>query len=105
MEKGNALRETIKTLLDDGKERTTASEIRLTLKRIYENLFQKNYRKVYISDIEIFLSDMHFPTTSDKSCTIFEAEITEDNLLVALKSKSNYKSHENVNFMKIFEKI
>ena len=65
--------------------------------------FKKTIAK-YISDIEIFLSDIHFATTSDKKCTIFEAEITEDNLLVALKSKPNYKSHENENFMKILRR-
>ena len=40
------------TLLDDGKETTTPSEISSTLKKKnYENLFQKNIAKS-ISDVE-----------------------------------------------------
>ena len=48
LEKKNALRGIIKTLLDDGKEITTPSEISLTFEKFYGNLFQKNYRKVYL---------------------------------------------------------
>ena len=50
LEKKNALRGTIKTLLDDDKEITTPSEINLTLTKFYENLFQKTIAKS-ISDI------------------------------------------------------
>ena len=52
LEKKNALHGTIKTLLEDGKEITTPSEISLT----FENLFQKTIAKS-LSDIEMFLSD------------------------------------------------
>ena len=69
MEKKNALRETIKTLLEDGKEITTPFEITLTLKKFYENLFQKTIAKS-LSDIEMFLSDIHLPTTSDENYNI-----------------------------------
>ena len=64
MEKKNTSRETIKTFLEDGKEITTPPEISLTLKKFYENLFQKTIAKS-ISDIEIFLNDIHLPTISD----------------------------------------
>ena len=64
LEKKNTSRETIKTLLEDGKEITTPPEISLTLKKFYENLFQKTIAKS-ISDIEIFLNDIHLPTISD----------------------------------------
>ena len=51
LEKKNALRGTIKTLLDDDKEITTPSEISLRrTMRTYENLFQKTIAKS-ISDI------------------------------------------------------
>ena len=40
-EKKNPLRGTIKTSLEYGKEITTPSEVSLTLKKFYENLFQK----------------------------------------------------------------
>ena len=85
LEKRNALRGTIKTLTEDGKEITTPSEISLTLKKLYENLFQKTIAKS-VSNIKMFLSDIHLPTISDYNYTICEAGITEDNLLVALKS-------------------
>ena len=64
LEKKNTSRETIKTFLEDGKEITTPPEISLTLKKFYENLFQKTIAKS-ISDIEIFLNDIHLPTISD----------------------------------------
>ena len=101
MEKKNALRGTIKTLLEDGKEITTPSEICLTLKKFYENLFQKTITKS-VSDIEMFISDIYLPTISDDNYNICEAEITEDNLLVALKTISNNKIK---NFMKLLGKI
>ena len=88
MAKKNALCGTIKTLLENGKEITTPSEISLTLKKNYEDLFQKNIAKS-IWDIKMFLSDMHLPTTSDENYNICEAEITEDNLFLALKSIPN----------------
>ena len=50
--------ETFITLLDDGKEIVTPSKNSITLKNIYENLFQKNIAKS-VSDIENFLSDKH----------------------------------------------
>ena len=64
LEKKNTSRETIKTFLEDSKEITTPPEISLTLKKFYENLFQKTIAKS-ISDIEIFLNDIHLPTISD----------------------------------------
>ena len=64
LEKKNTSRETIKTFLEDGKEITTPPEISLTLKKFYENLFQKTIAKS-ISDIEIFLNDIHLPTIGD----------------------------------------
>ena len=101
LEKKNALAGTIKTLLEDDKEITTPSEISLTLKKIYENLFQKSIAK-FVSDIEIFLSDTHLPTISDDNYNICEAEITEDNLLVALKSVPNNKTPGNDGLPKEF---
>ena len=62
LEKRNTLCRTIKTLLDDGKEITTPSEISLTLKKNYENLIQKTITKS-IPDIEMFLSDIHLHLT------------------------------------------
>ena len=54
---------TIKTLLEDGKEITTLSEISLTLNKFYENLKP-------ISDIEMFLSDIHVATITDENYNI-----------------------------------
>ena len=52
---------TIKTLINDGKEITIPNEINLTLKRFYENLFQKDIKKC-VSDIENFLNQIQLPT-------------------------------------------
>ena len=94
---------TIKTLLEDGKEITTPSEISLTLKKFYENLFRKNIANSAISqNIEMFLSDIHLPTISDDNYNICEAEITEDNLPVALKSIPNNKTPGNDGLSKDF---
>ena len=86
LEKRNTMCGTIKTLFDDGKEITTPSKISLTLKKVYENLFQKTIAKS-ISDIEMLLRDIHLPTIGDENYTICEAEITEDKLLVVLNEK------------------
>ena len=102
MEKRNALGGTIKTLLDNRKETTTLSEITLTLKEFHENLFQKTIAKS-VSDIEIFLSDIHLPTISDENYTICEDEITEDNL-VALKSILDDETSGNEGLSKEFYK-
>ena len=101
LEKENALRRTIETLLEDGKEITSPSEISLTQKKIYEKLFQKNIAKS-LSDIEMFLSDIHLPTISDENYNICEAEITEDNPLVSLKNIPNNKTPGNDGLFKEF---
>ena len=63
LEKKNA---TIKTLINDGKGITTPSEINLTLKNVYENLFQKDIKKS-ASDFETFLSQIQLLTISDEN--------------------------------------
>ena len=50
----------------------------------------------------MFLSDIHLPTISDENYTIGEAEITEYNLFVALKSISNNKTSGNDGLSKEF---
>ena len=57
---------TIKTLINDGKEITIPNEINLTLKRFFENLFQKDIKKC-VSDIENFLSQIQLPTIRDEN--------------------------------------
>ena len=83
------------------KNTTPPSEMSLTLEKFYENLFQKTIAKS-ILDIEMFLSDIHLPTISDDNYNICEAEITEDNLLVALKSIPNNKTLGNDGLSKEF---
>ena len=53
----------------------------------------------------MFLSDIQLRTISDENYTTFEAEITEDNLLVALKSIHNNKTPGNDNLSKEFYEI
>ena len=45
-EKKNAICGTIKMLIYDGKQITMPNEINLTLKSFYENLFQKDIKKI-----------------------------------------------------------
>ena len=97
------MRETIEKLLDGGKETTTPSEISLTTRKIYEKLFQKPIANS-VSYIKMFLSDIHFSTITDENYTIYEAETTEDDLLVALKSIPNIKNPENDGLPKEFYK-
>ena len=92
---------TIQTLLGGGKEITTPSETSLTLKNVYKNLFQKTILKP-ISDIDMFLSDIHLPTITDENYNICDAEITEDNLLVALKCIAHNKTPGNDGLSKDF---
>ena len=101
LEKRNTLCGIIKMLLEDGNEITTHFEISLTLKKFYENLFQKTIANS-ISDIEMFLSDIHLPIISDENYTICEAEITEDNIIVPLKSIPNNKTPRNDGLSKEF---
>ena len=90
-------------MLDNGQEIVTPSKISLTLKNIYENLFQKNIVKS-ISEIEKLLGDIHLSTISDENCTNCVAEFTEDNLLIALKSILNNKTPRNDGLSKEFYK-
>ena len=50
----------------------------------------------------MFSSDIHLPTIRDENYNICEAEITEDNLLVALKSITNNKTPGNDGLSKEF---
>ena len=50
----------------------------------------------------MFLSDIHLPTISDEIYTICEAEVTEANLLVALKSIPDDKTPGNNDLSKEF---
>ena len=50
----------------------------------------------------MFLSDLHLTTVSDENYTICDSKITEDNLLVVLKSMSNNKTPRNDGLSKEF---
>ena len=94
LEKKNAICGTIKMLINDQKEITSPSEINLTLKSFYENLFKKNIKKS-VSEINNFLDKIDLPTISDEHYANCETEITEENLFVALKSMPRNKSPGN----------
>ena len=82
-------------MLDNGKETTTTYETSLILKNSHENLVEKNIAKS-IFDIEKFLCDIYSVTISDENYTIYEAEITEDNLFVAQKSIPNNDGNDGL---------
>ena len=78
-------------LVNNGKEITNPSEVNLTFKRFYDNLFKKDINKS-VSDIEDLLSQIELPTISDEDCVKCENKITEHDLLLALKSMPNNKT-------------
>ena len=79
-------------LIYDGKQITMPNEINLTLKSFYENLFQKDIKKICFWYWNLFKSDA---TINYENYTKRETDIAEDNLFVALKNMSNNKSPNN----------
>ena len=68
--------------------------MKLTLKRFYENLFQRDIKKS-VSDIETFYSQMQLPTTSDEIYVKCETDITEHNLFVCpCMSNNKYPGYD-----------
>ena len=91
LEKQKAINTIVRHLIDDGKDVTDLKEINACICKFYKNLFKKN---VYKSDSEkkSFLNSIALPNLTSKSFDICESEITEKDLITALKSMPNGKS-------------
>ena len=91
LEKQKAINTTVRHLIDDGKDITDLKKINACICKFYKNRFKKNVSK---SDLEkkSFLDSIALPNLTSKSFDICESEITEKDLITALKSMPNGKS-------------
>ena len=69
--------------------------------KFYRNLFERNFSKSD-SERESFLSSIALPNLNSKSFDICESEITEKDLITALKSMPNVKSPDHDDLTKEF---
>ena len=91
LEKQKAINTTVRHLIDDGKDITDLKEINACICKFYKNLFKKNVSKSD-SERESFLNSIALPNFNSKSFDICESEITEKDLITALKSMTIGKS-------------
>ena len=97
LEKQKAINTTVRHLIDDGKDITDLKEINACICKFYKNLFKKNVSKSD-SEKKSFLDSIALPNLTSKSFDICESEITEKDLITALKSIPNGKSPGNERF-------
>ena len=90
LEKQKAINTTVRHLIDEGKDITDLKEINACICKFYKNLFKKNVSKSD-SEKKSFLDSIALPNLTSKSFDICESEITEKDLITALKSMPNGK--------------
>ena len=88
LEQQKAINTTVRHLINDNKDITDLEEINACICKFYKNLFKKN---VYKSDSEkkSFLNSIALPNLTSKSFDICGSEITEKDLITAIKSMPN----------------
>ena len=91
LENQKAINTTVRHLIDDDKDITDLKEINACICKFFKNLFKKNVSKSD-SEKKSFLDSIALPNLTSKSFDICESEITEKDLITALKSMSNGKS-------------
>ena len=89
--KTKAINTTLRHLIDDGKDITDLEEFNGCTSKFNKNLFKKNASKSD-SERESFLNSIALPNLSSKSFDVSESEITEKDLITALKRMPNGKS-------------
>ena len=94
LEKHKAINTTARYLIDDGKDITELKEINACICTFYKNLFKKNVSKS-VSEEKSFLESIALPNLTSKSFDICESEITEKDLITALKIMPIGKSPGN----------
>ena len=77
--------------MDEAKDVANLKEINACICKFYKKLFKKNVSKSY-SERELFLNSIALPNLNSKSFDICESEITEKDLITALKSMTIGKS-------------
>ena len=103
LEKQKAINTTVRHLIDDGKDITDLKEINACICKFYKNLFKKNVSKSD-SEKKSFLDSIALPNLTSKSFDICESEITEKDLITALKSMPYGKSPGHDGLTKEFYK-
>ena len=91
LEKQKAINATVRHLIDDGKDITDLKEIKACICKFHKNLFKKNVSKSD-SEKKSFLDSIALPNLTSKSFDICESEISEKDLITALKSMPYSKS-------------
>ena len=91
LEKQKAINVTVRHLIDNDKYITDLKEINACMCKFYRNLFKNNVSKSD-SERESFLNIITLPNLISKSFDICESEITEKDLITALKSMPIGKS-------------
>ena len=91
LEKQRHLGTTVRRLIDDNKDITDLKEINVCICKFWKNVFKKNVSKSD-SERESFLNSVALPNLNPKSLDILEREITEKDVIIALKSMPNGKS-------------
>ena len=101
LEKQKATDTTVRHLIDDGKAITDLKEINACVCKFYKNLFKKNVLKSN-SEKKSFLDSIAFPNLTSKGFDKCESEITQKDLITALKSMLNGKSPGHDDLTKTF---
>ena len=91
LKKQKAINTTVRQLIDDNEDITDLKEINACICKFYENLFKKNITKSD-SEKKSFLNSIALPNLASKNFDIWQNEITEKDLITAIKSIPNGKS-------------
>ena len=91
LKKQKAINTTVRQLIDDDEDITDLKEINACICKFYKNLFKKNVAKSD-SEKKSFLNSIALPNLASKNFDIWESEITEKDLITAIKSIPNGKS-------------
>ena len=81
----------VRHLIEDAKDITGLKEINACSCKFYKNLFKKNVSKSNL-ERESLLNSIALPNISPKNFEICESEMTEKDLITALKDMPNGKS-------------
>ena len=101
MEKQRAIQSQIRTVIVNEKEITSESEINEQISLFYKNLFHENL-SFSKTDLQNYLKTVSNPVLSKEQQDSCKGEITEKELLKALKSMENDKSPGNDGLSKEF---
>ena len=104
LEKAKAIQGTVKNLEINNKETDNPVEINKELERFFKNLFKRKLRKTKHPYNE-FLRDILLPTLSQEKKNVYDKEITEQEVILAMKIFSKSKSTGNDGLAKSFMKL